>query len=95
MFDVQIDGKYVNSTKWAYFNLIDLPVVERLFSGYYKKETVDKFVLDNFYQHRKFGKVPHEGVVVTIITGDRGKISKFINPSYLTYGEKNEVPDGH
>jgi len=40
-------------------------------------------------------KVPHEGVVVKSVTGDRHKVGKVINPDYLIYGEKNNVGDSH
>jgi hypothetical protein len=71
---------------------MDLPKVELLYRGYWNKKTQDKFVYDNFILGTK---VPHEGVVVKSVTGDRNKVSKVINPSYLIYGEKNNVGDSH
>jgi RNA ligase (TIGR02306 family) len=40
-------------------------------------------------------KVPHEGIVIKEISGDRKKVAKVINPDYLIYGEKNDVGDSH
>jgi hypothetical protein len=40
-------------------------------------------------------KVPHEGVVVKHIDGERHKVGKVINPDYSIYGEKNNVGDSH
>ena len=92
-FDVEVDGKYERyNSELAHFECMDLPKVELLYRGYWNKETQDKFVYDNFILGTK---VPHEGVVVKSVTGDRSKVSKVINPSYLIYGEKNNVGDSH
>jgi len=40
-------------------------------------------------------KVPHEGIVVKSVSGERSKISKVINPEYLIFGEKNNIGDSH
>jgi hypothetical protein len=40
-------------------------------------------------------KVPHEGVVVKHIYGERHKVGKVINPDYSIYGEKHNVGDSH
>ena len=40
-------------------------------------------------------KVPHEGIVIKHVSGERNKIAKVINPDYLIYGEKNDVGDSH
>jgi hypothetical protein len=40
-------------------------------------------------------KVPHEGVVIKSVDGDRQKVAKVINPDYLIYGEKHNVGDSH
>jgi hypothetical protein len=39
--------------------------------------------------------VPHEGIVIKHISGERNKVAKVINPDYLIYGEKNNVGDSH
>ena len=52
----------------------------------------DKYVVNNFIPGTK---VPHEGIVVKGINGERNKVSKVINNDYLLYGEKNEIGDSH
>jgi hypothetical protein len=92
-FDVQVDGvyqPYINET--VHFDCLQLPQVERLYWGSWDKEKQDKYVFNNFIEGTK---VPHEGIVVKSVTGNRGKVSKVINPDYLIYGEKNNVGDSH
>jgi RNA ligase (TIGR02306 family) len=92
-FDVEVDNKYVGyPAECAHFNVLDLPQVEKLYWGHWSKEKQDKFVFNNNIEGTK---VPHEGVVVKSVTGDRKKVSKVINPDYLIYGEKNNVGDSH
>ena len=92
-FDVEVDGvyqPYINEK--VHFDCLQLPQVELLYEGNWSKEEQDKYVFNNNIQGTK---VPHEGIVVKSITGDRKKVSKVINPDYLIYGEKNNVGDSH
>lgn len=92
-FDVEVDGEYqpyINET--VHFECLQLPQVELLYQGNWSKEEQDKYVFSNFIEGTK---VPHEGIVVKSVTGDRRKVSKVINPDYLIYGEKNNVGDSH
>ena len=92
-FDVEVDGvyqPYINET--VHFDCLQLPQVELLYKGIWVKEIQDSFVFNNNIEGTK---IPHEGVVVKSITGDRRKVSKVINPDYLIYGEKNNVGDSH
>jgi len=92
-FDVEVDGvyqPYINET--VHFDCLQLPQVELLYQGSWNKEEQDKYVFKNNIEGTK---VPHEGVVVKSVTGDRRKVSKVINPDYLIYGEKNNVGDSH
>jgi hypothetical protein len=57
----------------------------------WSQELQDRYVFDKI----EGTKVPHEGVVVKKIDGDRHKIAKVISPEYLIYGEKNNVGDSH
>lgn len=97
-FDVSIDGKYqstsyteiffMNSINWG----ISLPHVEELYTGKWNQEIQDKYTFDNFIEGTK---IPHEGIVIKHISGERNKVAKVINPAYLIYGEKNDVGDSH
>jgi len=92
-FDVEIDGTYQPfSNERVIFETLGLPTVEVLYYGNWSKEEQDKYVFGNMIDGTK---VPHEGVVVKSVTGDRHKVGKVINPDYLIYGEKNNVGDSH
>lgn len=92
-FDVEVDGEYQPYVEEkTHFEVMDLPQVDVLYSGNWNKDIQDSFVYDNFINGTK---VPHEGIVVKSVTGVRSKVSKVINPSYLIYGEKNNVGDSH
>ena len=92
-FDVEINGEYKEfSIERGIFETLGLPTVEVLYKGNWSKEEQDKHVFNNFIEGTK---VPHEGVVVKSLTGDRHKVAKVINPDYLIYGEKNNVGDSH
>lgn len=93
VFDTVIDDSYVSSDfcyHLAY--VLDLIHTEVLYKGYWSQEIQDKFTFNNFISGTK---VPHEGIVIKDITGDRKKIAKVINPDYLIYAEKKNVGDSH
>jgi RNA ligase (TIGR02306 family) len=94
IFDVSVDGKY-QSVDWvkAFCELTEsLPHVEILFDGKWAQSEQDKWVFNNFIYD---GKVPHEGIVIKHISGDRSKVAKVINPDYLIWAEKHDVGDSH
>jgi hypothetical protein len=92
-FDVKLDGVYREFlVERGIFNELDLPVVDLLYQGNWNKETQDRFVFNNFVEGTK---VPHEGVVVKHISGDRQKVGKVINPDYLIASEKHNYGDSH
>jgi RNA ligase (TIGR02306 family) len=93
-FDMTTNGKYLDADDAFYIisNLLSLPYVPSLYIGLWSKEIQDSFVLDNFIEGTK---IPHEGVVVKDVSGDRRKIAKVINPDYLMYSEKNNIGDSH
>jgi RNA ligase (TIGR02306 family) len=93
-FDVKVNDQYLSPEEA--FNVITsdltLEYVPILYVGYWNDKLSDRFVKDNFIDN---SKVPHEGIVVKHITGERNKIAKIINPSYLIYSEKNNIGDSH
>jgi RNA ligase (TIGR02306 family) len=93
-FDVSINGQYLDTANAAYIitDHFRVPYVPILWTGMWSKEIQDSFVLDNFIEGTK---VPHEGVVVKDVSGDRRKIAKVINPAYLIFGEKHDIGDSH
>ena len=92
-------------------DLLQLPHVEVLYEGLWNQEVQDDYVFNNFIEIPeititnlekgnmtgilKKTKVPHEGIVIKITSGERKKVAKVINPDYLIYGEKNDVGDSH
>ena len=93
-FDMMEDGRYLPTlnTELAIKEMLELPHVEVLYVGKWSKEAQDKYVFNNFIEGTK---VPHEGIVVKDVSGERSKISKVINPEYLIFGEKNNIGDSH
>lgn len=94
-FDVTVNGEYESTiyTEWMFSpNMLELPHVEVLYEGRWNQEVQDKFTFNNFIEGTK---VPHEGIVIKHISGDRKKVAKVINPDYLIYGEKHDVGDSH
>jgi RNA ligase (TIGR02306 family) len=94
-FDLVVNGKYedvffTQHMFGSYF--IDLPHVPILYVGPWSQETQDKFVFNNNIEGTK---VPHEGIVIKHVSGERNKVAKVINPDYLIYGEKHNVGDSH
>lgn len=94
-FDVTIDGRYVSTTRaMVLFSAhdLDLPHVPVLYKGKWSQAVQDKFVFSNNIEGTK---IPHEGIVVKCVSGERNRVAKVINPEYLVYGEKHDVGDSH
>jgi RNA ligase (TIGR02306 family) len=100
-FDIIWNGKYKN-TAMAYYKItknhtwtipgINLPHVPILYEGPWSKEIQDQFTFNNFIEGTK---VPHKGIVIKHVSGERNKIGKVINPDYLIYAEKHDIGDSH
>jgi len=93
-FDLTINGVYQSPTSSrSYIKYgMELPYVEVLYKGLWSQEIQDQYVFNNFIEGTK---IPHEGIVVKHINGNRHKVAKVINPDYLIYGEKHNVGDSH
>jgi RNA ligase (TIGR02306 family) len=92
-FDFMLDGKYEDAW-WVEHTckVYSIPHVPILFDGWWSQEVQDKFTFNNNIEGTK---VPHEGIVVKHVSGDRHKIAKVINPQYLIYSEKHDIGDSH
>jgi RNA ligase (TIGR02306 family) len=91
-FDVTINGEYVPcKTSFMIQNMLGLPYVPVLAAEQYSDELLTKYTFDKI----EGTKIPHEGVVIKSVDGDRRKVAKIINPDYLIYGEKHNVGDSH
>jgi len=93
-FDITIDGMYVSpfSTEIICSDFIKLPHVPILYKGKWSQEIQDSFTFNRFIPGTK---LPEEGIVIKINTGERNKVAKVINPDYLIYSEKHNVEDNH
>lgn len=94
MFDMTWNNHYDSTmvTEYAANNILKLPHVPVLYEGHWSQSIQDKFVFNNYIEN---SKVPHEGIVIKHISGERSKVAKIINPEYLTYGEKHDIGDSH
>ena len=93
-FDITVDGKYLAPETTHLVTSCDLELshVEVLYEGPWSQEVQDGYVFNNYIGGTK---VPHEGIVIKHVSGERNKVAKVINPDYLIYGEKNNVGDSH
>jgi RNA ligase (TIGR02306 family) len=93
-FDITVNGEYLapETTHLVTSCDLELPHVEVLYEGPWSQEVQDGYVFNNFIEGTK---VPHEGIVIKHVSGERKKVAKVINPDYLIYGEKNNVGDSH
>lgn len=93
-FDIIIDNQYMATpvSELTFKGVLDLPYVPVLYKGQWSQEIQDSFVFNNFVEGTK---IPHEGIVIKHVSGDRHKAAKVINPDYLIYGEKHNVGDSH
>jgi RNA ligase (TIGR02306 family) len=93
-FDIKLNNQYCstygseNIIRWD----LNLPYVEILYQGKWSQKIQDKFVFNNYILGTK---IPHEGIVIKHLSGERNKVAKVINPDYLIYGEKNNIGDSH
>ena len=93
-FDIQENGEYENTirVKHIIVNVLNLPHVPELYNGQWNQEIQDRYTFNNFIEGTK---IPHEGIVIKHVSGERNKVAKVINPDYLIYGEKHDVGDSH
>lgn len=94
-FDAELNNTYLSSI--MFINTLNyslgLPIVKSYGKMKFNLDVIKEIMSKN--SKIPFTNVPEEGLVVKCITGDRHKIAKFINPEYLIYSEKNNIPDSH
>jgi RNA ligase (TIGR02306 family) len=92
-FDMVINGDYIDTLDTQislYF--LNLPHVPVLYKGQWNQEVQDKYIFNNNIEGTK---IPHEGIVIKHVSGERNKVYKCINPDYLIWSEKHDVGDSH
>jgi RNA ligase (TIGR02306 family) len=91
-FDVTINGEYQpTSRSYVIHNNLGLSYVPVLEFNVWSEDLLAKYTFDKI----EGTKVPHEGIVIKAVDGNRHKVAKVINPDYLIYGEKNNIGDSH
>jgi hypothetical protein len=92
-FDVKKNGEYLSAPEaFSVVGFLNLEYVPILYYGCWSQQVQDKYVFNNFIAATK---IPHEGIVIKIHTGERYKVAKVINPDYLIFAEKHNVEDSH
>jgi RNA ligase (TIGR02306 family) len=93
-FDIEVDSEYVDTFRsWSTMTInLNLPYVPILSVDTWSQDLQDSFTFNQFINGTK---VPHEGIVIKHITGDRKRVAKVINPDYHIYAEKKDVGDSH
>jgi ATP-dependent RNA circularization protein (DNA/RNA ligase family) len=94
VFDITYNNKYdsVIHTEYVVKNVLRLPHVPILYIGPWSQKVQDKHVFNNMIEGTK---VPHEGIVIKHVSGERQKVAKVINPDYLIASEKHDYGDSH
>jgi len=91
-FDVTINGEYQATVRsFVIHNVLGLSHVPVLEFCNWSEDLLTKYTFDKI----EGTKVPHEGVVIKAVDGNRHKVAKIINPDYLIYGEKHNIGDSH
>jgi RNA ligase (TIGR02306 family) len=93
-FDYTVDNQYqiTKLTEIFFEILLKLPHVPILNVCKWSQQEQDKWVINSFINGTK---IPHEGIVIKSILGERNKIAKVINPDYTIWSEKHDVGDSH
>ena len=91
-FDITINGEYQNTIRTRHIIVagLSLPHVPELLVASWSQEMQDKFTFNNFIEGTK---IPHEGIVIKHIGGEREKVAKVINPEYHVYNEKHQLDE--
>jgi RNA ligase (TIGR02306 family) len=91
-FDVTINGEYQTTSRSTviheWLGLKNVPILEY---NVWSEDLLTKYTFDKI----EGTKVPHEGIVIKAVDGNRHKVAKVINPDYLIYGEKHNIGDSH
>lgn len=94
VFDITWNNQYENVFRTEHIakNVMMLPHVPILYTGAWSQKIQDDLTFNNYIEGTK---IPHEGIVIKHVSGERDKVAKVINPDYLIYGEKHDVGDSH
>jgi len=78
-----------DASKLIFDTLLNLPHVEILHTGEWDGELQDSFIYDNYVETTE-KRIPHAGVVIKHVSGDKNKMTTIYNPDFkLWIGRKN------
>ena len=91
-FDIELNGEFIDDFRFQRFcDAINIPRVDYLYQGKWSKQQQESYSKD-FIEGTK---IPHEGVVVKSIDGNKRKRAKVVSSEYLIYAEAHNVTDSH
>jgi asparagine N-glycosylation enzyme membrane subunit Stt3 len=73
-----------DSVKLIFDTVLDLPHVEIFHTGEWNKDIQDQYVYNNYVEGTN-NTLPHAGVVVKHVSGDREKIVTIYNPEFMVF----------
>ena len=84
--DIFEDKNYVapDAVKLIFDTLLELPHVEIFNTGEWNEDIQNEYTYDNYIENTD-KKMPHAGVVVKHVSGDREKMVSIFNPEFLDF----------
>ena len=76
--------------KMIFDTVLDLPHVEIFHTGEWNKEIQDEYVYNNYIENTN-DTIPHAGVIIKHVSGDREKICTIYNPEFMVFIGRNDL----
>lgn len=91
--DIFEDKNYIapDAVKLIFDTLLELPHVEIFNTGEWNEDIQNEYTFNNYIENND-KKIPHAGVVVKHVSGDREKVTTIYNPEFLQFiGVQNSI----
>lgn len=90
--DIFEDKNYIapDLVKLIFDTILDLPHVEVFHTGEWDKDIQDSYIYNNYVQDTN-DTLPHAGVVVKHVSGDREKVATIYNPEFMIFIGRNNL----
>lgn len=90
--DIYEDKNYIapDLVKLIFDTVLDLPHVEIFNTGEWNQEIQDQYVYKNYVENTN-DTLPHAGVVVKHVSGDREKILTVYNPEFMVFIGRSDL----
>ena len=76
--------------KMIFDTILDLPHVEIFNTGEWNQEVQDQYLYNNYIDNTN-NTLPHAGVVIKHVSGDRSKILTIYNPEFMVFIGRNDL----